>query len=767
MEQSRTARVILDQNSGRKENKIINIVLRIMVMGLCQAGLIYQMAAWFQLETAQTAVLGVGSCVITVCMTMLQYMSGKGSYAYIFAAVSAVILAAVKGAGAVYYGFFGMVNYMISWWNVSHEDAVGLVMESQITPDDIYSAVMVVLLLMTVLLWGILRRKGAVSAAVMVFVWVIPGLIVEAGSPLGCGLLAAGWLGVLMTCSGSGTGIRNIIWLVAASAVCILVTITAGGGKEQSVVELKKSFDESFQQFRYGDDTLPQGDLEKAAGLLNGDSETLEVTSEVNKDLYLRGFVGARYQAGKWMELSLADYKGDRNGMLAWLSDKGFMPVDQYSVYSGNDPDISSQNNLVTVKNVGASRRYVYTPYSADVPDGVLVVVNEDMNYLSKRFFGARNYEYVEHSGDRPGELLYAASWVKSPQNEDQQNYVEAENVYADFVYDTYLSVDSNMEIMLEGIFFGDGWESDGTIYSVTERIRDVLESRCVYKEQPEAAPAGSDPVGWFLNKGRQGNAVMYASAAVLAFRVQGIPARYVEGYRVPESGLAASSGDSVTLTNKNSHAWVEVYLDSVGWVPIDVTPGFYYDTYTLLQMVKRPQNVNQSAVNENSNDQGSELDNTTDGSNSNDDRKSKKISVIIPLDILVGLLLLVVCTFVFMELRWFTRRLADARRYEQLSPAEKIKKLSKAIFAMIGVYGSEAGLGWDADVTDDKLASALPGFYSGEYIRITEILEKSIYGEEELSQGEIRTLYIFADKLYQARRSVGLKTRLKIRYMM
>lgn len=47
MEQSRTARVILDQNSGRKENKILNIVLRIMVMGLCQAGLIYQMAAWF------------------------------------------------------------------------------------------------------------------------------------------------------------------------------------------------------------------------------------------------------------------------------------------------------------------------------------------------------------------------------------------------------------------------------------------------------------------------------------------------------------------------------------------------------------------------------------------------------------------------------------------------------------------------------------------------------------------------------------------------
>ena len=767
MEQSRTARVILDQNSGRKENKILNIVLHIMVMGLCLAGIIYQIEAWFQLEPAQTAVLGVGAGLTAVCMTMLHHMSGKWTYAYILSAVLAVILVVVRGISAVYYGFFGMINYMISWWNLSHEDAVGLVMESQITSDDIYTAAMAVLLVMTVLLLGILRRKSAVAAAVMVLVWVIPGLLVESGSPLGCGLLAAGWLGVLMTCSGSGTGISNVIWLAVASAVCVIVTITAGSGKEPGVVDLKESFDEAFQHFRYGEDTLPQGDLAKAAGLLDGDNEVLEVTSEVDKDLYLRGFVGARYQAGKWTELSQADYKGDRNGMLLWLSDKGFMPVDQYSVYSGNDPDLSEQDNLVTVKNVGASRRYVYAPYSADVPDGVLVVVNEDMNYLSKRFFGARNYEYVEHSGDRPGELLYAASWVKSPQNEDQKNYVEAENVYADFVYDSYLSIDSNMESMLKAIFFGGDWEDDGTIYSVTERIRDVLESRCVYKEKPESVPAGSDPVNWFLNKGRQGNAVMYASTAVLAFRAYGIPARYVEGYRVSESSLAASSDDPVTLTNKDSHAWVEVYLDSVGWVPIDVTPGFYYDTYTLLQMVNRPQNVTQSAVNENSNDQGRELDDQMDGSDYKDDKESKDISVRIPLDIVVGLLLLIVCAFVFMEIRRFVRRTAYARKYDKLAPAEKIRKLSGAIFAMMGVYGSEAGLGWDADVTDEKLASTLPGFYSGEYIRITEILEKSIYGEEELSQGEIRTLYIFADKLYQARKSVGFKTRLKIRYMM
>ena len=34
----------------------------------------------------------------------------------------------------------------------------------------------------------------------------------------------------------------------------------------------------------------------------------------------------------------------------------------------------------------------------------------------------------------------------------------------------------------------------------------------------------------------------------------------------------------------------VEVYFDGMGWLPIDVTPGYYYDVYTLMNMVATPQ---------------------------------------------------------------------------------------------------------------------------------------------------------------------------------
>nr|MBP3599329.1 transglutaminase domain-containing protein [Eubacterium sp.] len=69
-----------------------------------------------------------------------------------------------------------------------------------------------------------------------------------------------------------------------------------------------------------------------------------------------------------------------------------------------------------------------------------------------------------------------------------------------------------------------------------------------------------------------------YASKAVLLYRGLGIPARYVEGYLA--DGTDAEQGEDryyrVEVQAKDAHAWVEIYKDGVGWIPVDVTPGFY-----------------------------------------------------------------------------------------------------------------------------------------------------------------------------------------------
>ena len=46
----------------------------------------------------------------------------------------------------------------------------------------------------------------------------------------------------------------------------------------------------------------------------------------------------------------------------------------------------------------------------------------------------------------------------------------------------------------------------------------------------------------------------------------------------------------SVEMRDFDAHAWAEAYMDGIGWIPVDFTPGFYYNTYALLRMAELPQ---------------------------------------------------------------------------------------------------------------------------------------------------------------------------------
>lgn len=77
--------------------------------------------------------------------------------------------------------------------------------------------------------------------------------------------------------------------------------------------------------------------------------------------------------------------------------------------------------------------------------------------------------------------------------------------------------------------------------------------------------------------KQRKGYCVHYASALAVLGRALGVPTRIVLGYS-PDSAVVTGSGSQKTTyaTAQNQlHSWVEAYIDGVGWVPFDVTPGF------------------------------------------------------------------------------------------------------------------------------------------------------------------------------------------------
>lgn len=210
------------------------------------------------------------------------------------------------------------------------------------------------------------------------------------------------------------------------------------------------------------------------------------------------------------------------------------MQVADYYRYSENEN--KPEKNRLDISVTGASRYYVYSPASLEIVRNGRLYDKKDSRLYSRSLFGASKYAMDELSGSRPAELTVADSWVSNPQTDDQKNYLEAEVVYRVFVYDNYRSVDSENTELMQEMFWKD-YESDSDgIYSAICQVRKVLKETTEYTETPDNTPVDEEPVKYFLTESKSGNSMLYASGAVEALRVHGIPARYVEGYYIPAS---------------------------------------------------------------------------------------------------------------------------------------------------------------------------------------------------------------------------------------
>lgn len=108
------------------------------------------------------------------------------------------------------------------------------------------------------------------------------------------------------------------------------------------------------------------------------------------------------------------------------------------------------------------------------------------------------------------------------------------------------------------------------TILTVPPRCGAYLRSAYSYTLDQNIPPTGRDFVSWFLLTERQGYCTSFASAMAVMARIAGLPSRYIEGYAaVPDSDGTAR------VTQRNAHAWTEIYFSGFGWLSFDATPGY------------------------------------------------------------------------------------------------------------------------------------------------------------------------------------------------
>lgn len=342
--------------------------------------------------------------------------------------------------------------------------------------------------------------------------------------------------------------------LVAGAAAIFLQT-----GAMQTLSQTAK---DSLHHWRYekAEEVLPEGDLSEPVVKTESTDTILSVTADTAQTLYLRGFVGDTYENETWTALD-AQTAAEEKDLFYWLHQSGFYPQSQLAAAArlmGN-----YQSGSVSVQNLAGCSLYRYEPCTV-LPERAGLTKNkiQPSTLETNGLRGERGYSY-ETVSDAQTILPELLDFLQNDTSDGVKAYLQMESAYREFVYSYALTVPAEFRAQL-GAVLDQCCESYGPADSLT-------------KEQAQTAALaflelcfdGSGDIALPLADTADGTTYQYATVAALALRYYGIPARYVEGYTVKVTEKEPTNVDASAVG-----AWVEVYQDGVGWLPLALTPG-------------------------------------------------------------------------------------------------------------------------------------------------------------------------------------------------
>lgn len=312
-------------------------------------------------------------------------------------------------------------------------------------------------------------------------------------------------------------------------------------------------------------------------------NEVYQVTVDriPQSSIYLKGFVGASYGGKAWEESPDREIKEyyEEHG-LELPEDYRDLVNMSYGALGRLQPGVSP--GYIRLEELGGKGSYSLYPYGALLTEeyrahGDTSVEREGASYDFRYYFPAVNGGDLgrgAYSGFEVG--LFSGGNSDYGENADlQEKWVRVERDYRRYVYDSFLDYPEEELPLLTRRLSQEKVNLENVADCVLS-VMGLLKEQAVYNLDAGRNPSGTDFVEYFLFESGEGYCAHFASAAVLALRYYGIPARYVTGYAVSPSDFSADGegGYRAVLTGRQAHAWTEIYLDGIGWIPVEMTPG-------------------------------------------------------------------------------------------------------------------------------------------------------------------------------------------------
>lgn len=381
----------------------------------------------------------------------------------------------------------------------------------------------------------------------------------------------AGWLtggswwlslygaGLLLSFAGKGKATANAGAVVAVVALCVSGVLLITGFIPQ-LSDVGKALHKSVHHLRYEkeENPMPEGDFSQLSAYTPGSSPALAVTMEHWTPLYIKGFTAGAYTPDGWQPIGAFS----ENAETLYALQKDYFISSEQIAAAWNSLGTDSENTI-HIENLGACSAYAYLPYGSS---GISKTPSE-LKWEGIQPSKDGSYEAAVY----PPENSYLLQGELSKVN--ASDYLNGESAYRDWVYARYLEIPEETHNILSRYLTA---ENDITTVQAKRQIIHTLNELLTYDEATETVSGDKDFTGYVLDVSKRGYSVHYATLAAMMLRFYGIPARYAEGYVVtPTQAVSLSDGDTLTLTQSNSHAWAEYYLDGVGWLPFDATPGY------------------------------------------------------------------------------------------------------------------------------------------------------------------------------------------------
>lgn len=283
--------------------------------------------------------------------------------------------------------------------------------------------------------------------------------------------------------------------------------------------------------------------------------QKLEVTVSEKPDeiIYLKNFIGANYLDNKWEKDMWLNYSVDEN-----------LESDNIDALNYFDKQFYLTQNNEIVENQGLyidSTQWLKVKHLNPEEEGFYIP------YISQ----AQRMRKIEYTFSTYSQEKY----LNALKNIDSQSfmwYKDVEEEEHKYAKEKYLNVTRERFPRLFELY------QDNYIYgtdNITEFIKNTLWSKATYTLSPGIIPLNEEIPEYFLFESGKGYCVHFATTATLIYRMYGIPARYVTGYIAKPSQFVEESGGlyKATVTDREAHAWVEIYKEGYGWERVEVTP--------------------------------------------------------------------------------------------------------------------------------------------------------------------------------------------------